>query len=163
MHADYEVIRLTDEGIRDLPEDVPRIIRVQKVDDMLKFIDDNKTILVRPAPATGKTSLLQQLQDRLKQQGRKVGVLHLHRAYLRKPGEKEPKDAEEFDVFFEKAVGIRWTDLLSFTPTPPPAMQLDHAQSDNTQHSDAVPPKSADYVLLVDETQKIYTDYAQHF
>lgn len=107
----------------------------------------------------GKTSLLQQLEDRLKQQGRKVGVLHLQRAYLQKIGENE-LDAEKFSDFFRRTMGIAWPDLLSINAmtTLHHTMQPD---ADMQPYDMPCPKSTADYVLLVDETQKIYTDYPE--
>lgn len=89
-----------DEGIRTLPEEVPRIVQSGKVDVLLKLLEKHMAILIRSAPASGKTSLLQQLEDRLKQICN-VGTLYLQDVYLHKVGENV-KDTNSFEEFLQK-------------------------------------------------------------
>jgi hypothetical protein len=130
--------RISDEGVRNLLEDVPHIVHREKVEDLKQKITKYRTILIHTTLAIRKTSLLQQLDDNLMTTSFKHGILNMHYGYLHKEDEHLP-DAVSFDKFFKTTFGKSWNELLSTS--------LD----------------AEFYVLLVDKAQKIYTGYVTEF
>jgi hypothetical protein len=54
------------EGIRTPNKSKKVVIRRRdKVDTLVNLVDDHRTVLVRASPATGKTSMLQLVEDEL--------------------------------------------------------------------------------------------------
>jgi type II secretory pathway predicted ATPase ExeA len=92
------------EGIRDLPNMAPRINRTQKVEHLLWISAASRIVLICSAPTTGKTVLMQLLEDHLHAHGHQYGKLPITDTRLRKDGGVK-EGAETFDEYFARSVG----------------------------------------------------------
>jgi hypothetical protein len=126
-----------DEGIRFVHPRMPVIKRPQKIDLLMSALEEDRVVLVRSTPGTGKTSTLQLLEDRLEATKVPHGTLNMLGAGLvHVDASNENGNSPQFDQYCANTLGDDWKTLFD---------------------------KTERYVLLIDETQAIYQHHAIDF
>lgn len=123
-----------DEGIRFVHPKMPVIRRSQKIDLLMSALEEDRVVLIRSTPGTGKTSTLQLLEDRLDTAKVLHGTLNMLDAGLvNVDASNENGNSSEFNQYCANTLGDHWKTL--FDKKERYVLLIRHRQYTNTMQS----------------------------